>query len=37
MLDYANRLIALADEAKAAARERGKLTGPLSLGAPEAL
>jgi DNA-binding transcriptional LysR family regulator len=37
MLDYANRLLALAEEAKVAARERGNLSGPLSVGAPEAV
>jgi len=37
MLDYANRLLALADEAKAAIRDQGDPTGPLSVGAPEAL
>ena len=37
MMDYANRLLALAEEAKATARERGNLSGPLSVGAPEAV
>ncbi len=36
-LEYANRLIALADEAKASVQKHGELSGPLSLGAPEAV
>ena len=36
-LDYANRIIALADEAKAAVHWHGEMSGPLSVGAPEAL
>jgi DNA-binding transcriptional LysR family regulator len=37
MLDYANRLLALAEEAKAAVRKQGNWAGPLSVGAPEAV
>jgi DNA-binding transcriptional LysR family regulator len=37
MLDYANRLLALAEEAKAAVRKQGNWGGPLSVGAPEAV
>lgn len=37
MLEYANRLLALADEAKAAVRKQGNWAGPLSMGAPLAV
>lgn len=36
-LEYAGRLIALADEAKAAVHMHGEVSGPLSVSAPEAL
>jgi DNA-binding transcriptional LysR family regulator len=36
-LEYASRLIALADEAKTAVHMHGELSGPLTMGAPEAL
>jgi len=36
-LEYANRLLALADEAKAAVHKHGELSGPLSVGAPDAI
>jgi DNA-binding transcriptional LysR family regulator len=37
MLDYANRLLALAEEAKAAVSRFENLTGPVSVGAPDAV
>jgi DNA-binding transcriptional LysR family regulator len=37
MLEYANRLLALAEEAKAAVRKQENLTGPVSVGAPDAV
>jgi DNA-binding transcriptional LysR family regulator len=37
MLQYAKRLLALAEEAKGAVRKHGNLTGPLSVSAPGAL
>ncbi|HEV2199931.1 MAG TPA: LysR family transcriptional regulator [Bryobacteraceae bacterium] len=36
-LEYAGRLLALADETKAAVRKQGKPAGPLKVSAPEAL
>jgi DNA-binding transcriptional LysR family regulator len=36
-LDYANRLLTLAEEAKATVHKRGEPSGPLSVSAPEAL
>jgi DNA-binding transcriptional LysR family regulator len=36
-LEYANKLLALADEAKAAVHKHGELSGPLSVGAPDAI
>ena len=36
-LEYANRLLSLADEAKAVVHKQGEPSGPLSLGAPDAL
>ncbi len=35
--EYAGRLLALADETKAAVRKQGKPTGPLKVSAPESL
>lgn len=35
--EYAGRLLALADETKAAVRQQGKPTGPLKVSAPESL
>ena len=36
-IDYAHRLLALADETKVAVRKHGELSGPVSIGASEVL